>query len=255
MKKKDIQRLTAVTGVSCSDRKLRLQVAGVEQIGRNYEALEQRAYGSGNSNSAGSVMADVAQHQNDMLAKLQPMVAEILRDPKDPRYAGLQAAMKMFGGLPGMNDVEQIRRDVQMSGGLTPPPEREPGIELEFQEGVEPSLESLEWLATNFSTLLPGVVEAARYAYSRLAEESLTEDEESVYLLKNPADQDYLDRVQVDSITVHPGRRYDFSFNTPCGHLIEHGMYALFEESRLIVCGEHDVIAEFEDSLAEQEDE
>ncbi len=66
---------------------------------------------------------------------------------------------------------------------------------------------------------------------NHLFEMSLSETEDSAYIVDNPSDRDYLDCIRILSVEIGASRRYIFSLEAPSSHLEEHGMYAVFEES------------------------
>ena len=107
-------------------------------------------------------------------------------------------------------------------------------------------MDAVKWLFENVESLSSGLIAAAKYAYSRLEEENLGYTESSAYLLDNPSDQDYLDRIRILSVEIGSNYRYVFSLEAPSSHLEEHGMYAVFEESKLMGCGEYDIVEELE---------
>jgi hypothetical protein len=192
------------------------------------------------------LLAKAAEHQNQMLAKLRPMVDAILNAPDDPRSKMMRQFMETLGGMPSPHDVEAMRADVLAGPETSGPRGDHGGIDVESPDDQEPPVDAARWLSDNFESLIPGFIEAAKYAYSRLEEEDLGETESSAYILDDPSDQDYLDRIRILSVEIRSDRRYVFTLEAPASHLEEHGMYAVFEESRLLSCGEYDIVAEFE---------
>ncbi|MGN6543634.1 MAG: hypothetical protein ACTHK7_01180 [Aureliella sp.] len=223
---------------------LKLQVEAAERVGRDYDKIERLAYPQFESSAQANTVSQVAESQNEMLAKLRPMVEGVLNDPNDPRSKMMRQMLDTLGGLPAMHDVEAIRSDVLMNGSSAEASVRDNGIEVEVDDDLATPIDSAEWLSSNFERLIPGFVEAAKCAYSRLVEEPLEESEAAAYLVDNPSEQDLLNRVRIQSVGIGPERRYVFSLETPCAHLVEHGMYAVFQEDTLVACGEYDVIAE-----------
>jgi hypothetical protein len=246
MKRSHRVELEKVHGYINDSGTLKLCIKEAERIGRDYEHIERLAYPQFDSSTQADVIGKIAESQNQMLAKLTPMVEGIVNDPKDPRSKMMQQMLGMLGGLPAMNDVAAIRADIANSNAASPAPSPDSGIKVEVRDDEPTPTESAEWLSNNFNLLIPGFVEAAKYAYSRLLEEHMDGVESSAYIVENPSDQDYLNRVRIQSVEISPERRYVFSLETPCAHLDEHGMYAVFEEGKLVVCGEYDAIAELE---------
>ncbi len=255
MKKTHRLELEKIPGFVSDSGTLKLRIPAAEQVGRDYAALERQAYQQASSSSPADLFSQVAERQNQMLGELQPKVEEILKDPNDPRAKMMQQMLEMLGGLPAMHDVEAIRSDVANSDSVIQDPVQDHSIEVEIDDEEAAPTDSAAWLSENFERLIPGFVEAARYAYEMLADDPLNALEAGTYLVENPSDQDYLNRVQIQSVEIRTERRYVFSLETPCAHLDEHGMYAVFNEDTLVACGEYDVITELDDpGSAEDED-
>ena len=140
-----------------------------------------------------------------------------------------------------------MRKDVLAGAELSQPQSIYSGMDVELRDEEESPVDTAKWLSENFESMLPGFIEAAKYAYSRLEEENLSDTESAAYVLADPSDQDYLDRIRILSVEMGSNRRYVFSLEAPSAHLEEHGMYAVFEESALIGCGEYDIVGELED--------
>jgi hypothetical protein len=247
--------LEKVPGYVHDSGTLKLRIKEAERIGRDYEQIERLAYPERDAAAQADAFSRIAESQNQMLAKLKPMVEGIMNDPKDPRSQMMQQLLGMLGGLPPMHDVSAIHADIANSDVSAAPTSRDLGIDVEVRDEGPTPTESAEWLSHNFNRLVPGLVEAAKYAYSRLAEEQMDPDEASAYIVESPSDQDYLNRIRIQSIEILPERKYVFSLETPCAHLDEHGMYAVFKDDKLVVCGEFDAVAEFQDEAYDHDDE
>ncbi len=256
MKKKQLERLKAISGVAIHGKTARLVVDGVERIGKGYDDLENQAMGPNPGQTTAKMLEQVSKKQNEMLNQLRPMIDSITQNKNDPRAATLNMLMQMMGNVPQGFANAETERPMSLFGADSEPAAKDsspPGIEIEFEDDSEDLYQSVAWLSKNFASLMPGIVEAAKYAYSRLAEETRDGDWEAEYLVESPTEQDYLDRVKATSIEVFPGNGYILGFETPCGHLEEHGMYAVFRESQLLACGEYDEIADAQDELMGEE--
>ncbi len=253
MKKIHREALEKVSGFVNDHGTLRLCTKDAECIGRDYEQIEEAAWQRSNPSAQADVLGKIAEHQNQMLEKLKPMVQGIVDDPKDPRSKMMQQMLGMLGGMPAMNDVAAIRANVASSPTPSKLPVANRGIEVEVREAKEAPLDSAEWLSKNFALLIPGFVEAAKYAYSVLLEEPLDGSERAAYIVESPTDQDYLNRVKIQSVDIQPDRRYVFALETPSMHLEEHGMFAVFKEHELVACGEYDAIEEADEEFDEDE--
>ncbi len=192
------------------------------------------------------LLAKAAEHQNQMFAKLQPKVDAILNNPNDPRANMMQQLLGTLGGVPSPHEIDSMRKDILAGTEISQPERNYNGIDVNSLDDQDPPVEAAKWLSDNFESLIPGFIEAAKYAYSILEEESLGETEESAYIVADPSDQDYLDRIRILSVEIGASRRYVFSLEAPSSHLEEHGMYAVFEESKLLGCGEYDIVEELE---------
>lgn len=255
MKKTQRLELEAIAGFVNDAGTLKLRIQDAECIGRNYDQIEQRAYPPMSSLTQADMIKQMAERQNEMLAKLQPMVDGIVNDPNDPRAKMMQQVMGMFGGLPPAHNVDAMHADVLQGDTISQQPSDYRGIEVEITEEAANPAESAKWISVNFGRLIPGFVEAAKYSYSILEDEQHDEACAAAYLVKNPSDQDFLDRIRILSMEIGPEYRYVFSLETPSSHLEEHGMYAVFNSDKLLACGEYDVIAELTDGPHDEDDE
>ncbi len=244
MKKKHRLALAKLPGFVSESGALKLRVDAAERIGHDFDRIEELAYPPNAASAHADVLGKLAESQNQMLQMLKPMVDGILNDPTDPRSKMMQQLLGTLGGMPAMQDVNAIRSQVTSDDSSASPPVRDSGIDVQIDDDAATPIESATWLANNFERLIPGFVEAAKYAYSRLAEDPLSEAEAAAYIVDHPTEQDYLNRIRIESVEISPDRRYVFSLETPCGHLIEHGMYAVFDAEQLIACGEYDMIEE-----------
>jgi len=246
MKKSHRAQLEGIPGFYSDSGALKFHHSEAERIGRDYEQIERRAYPPMSPSTQANLLAQAAEHQNQMFAKLQPKVDAILNDPNDPRAKMMQQLLGTLGGMPAPHDVDAMRKDVLAGSEISQPQSNYSGIDVDSRDGEDSPVDAAKWLSDNFESLIPGFIEAAKYAYSRLEEENLGDTESYAYILDNPSDQDYLDRIRILSVEIGSNRRYTFSLEAPSSHLEEHGMYAVFEESKLLGCGEYDIVEELE---------
>lgn len=246
MKKSHRAQLEGIPGFFSESGGLKFRHSAAERIGRDYDQIEQRAYPPMSRSAQADILAQAADHQNQMFAKLAPKIDAILNDPNDPRAKMMQQLLGTLGGMPAPHNVDAMRKDILAGAEISQPQNIDNGMAIELSDEEESPLDNAKWLSENFESLMPGFIEAAKYAYSRLEEENLSDSEASAYMLDDPSDQDYLDRIRILSAEIGSNRRYVFSLEAPSAHLEEHGMYAVFEESRLIGCGEYDIIGDLE---------
>ncbi len=103
----------------------------------------------------------------------------ILNNPNDPRAKMMQQFLGTLGGVPSPHDVDAMRKDILSGAELSQPESNYSGIDVDSSDDQEPPVDAARWLTDNFDSLIPGFIEAAKYAYSRLEEESLSETEGS----------------------------------------------------------------------------
>ncbi len=254
MKKSHRLVLEKLPGFSYKSGRLHLRNEAIEQVGRDYEKLEQLANPPMSSADLAKSLAQVAESQNQMMAKLGPMVEGIMNNPNDPRARMMQQMMGMIGGLPAMHNTEAIYSDVAKADLASPSSDKIDGIEVAVNDDLPVPLESATWLSNHFDRLVPGFVEVAKLAYARLQEEPFDKTEAAVYLVDNPTDQDLLNRIRILAVEIGPEYRYTFSLESPCGHFIEHGLCAVFQQDRLLCCGDYSEVSEVDEFSDDDED-
>lgn len=255
MKKSHRAELETIPGFHNDSGALKFRGIGTERIGRDYDQIERRAYPPMSPSAQADIFTQMAEHQNQMFAKLQPKVDEILNDPNDPRGKMMQQLLGMLGGMPAPHDVAAMREDVLAASEISQPLSNYSGIDVDLPDDERSPVEAAKWLSDHFESLIPGFVEVAKYAYSILEEEQMDDAASSAYILADPSEQDYLDRIRILSVEINADRRYVFSLEAPSSHLEEHGMYAVFEECKLIACGGYDILDDLENGAFGDDEE
>lgn len=250
-----IKTLQAFPELTFDDQGILAKLPGLMAVGFRYGELQKRSLENGPDLS--TMLGQIQQQQQNMLDQLLPKVEDIINDENDPRSGIMQELMGELSELMEMNlpDADDAPEEETVNLSDLASSETPGQFDLQVFETATPS--DVRWLLDHAAELIPGILEAARYAYGRLEMELQPEDPgQAVWQIPaNGREQDYLDRVIIREIEVFPERNYLISFETPSYHLDEHGMYAAFIGAELQDCGEYDEVSHHFERLLGEFDE